>query len=300
MKTKLGHEALLSLNLMTQTMPKKPLDKLMAFKYTRETSEFEWLKKKGNHVLNVIVMEETEEEVVVEVEDAVVDEDEIVVEGEAEDAMATTDVVEIEKGTTVTTEGSHHMVVEIIPVTEDTIAVATVVIEETKVVTAPNLLKTRAMATSKMRAITSTTQVIITPRDSKPNSNTIHSSLIVSSSSKVTNLLKINITPNNSNKVMVKQILLNPQDTVNPQHKHINNPVNNTNPNTQQIFHHKPSSSNTIPPNLINNLKQSQQVGSSHNNHRVHIPQHHSHTEWHLQSHLATTNCVTKCAFESV
>lgn len=258
MKTKLGHEALHSLNSMTQTMPKKPLDKLMAFKYTRETSEFEWLKKKDNHVLNVIVMEETEEEVVVEVEDAVVDEDEIeVVEGEAEEAMATIDVVEIEKGTMVTTEGSHHMVVEIIPVTEDIIAVATVVIEETKVVTAPNLLKTKAMATSKMRAITSTTQVIITPRDSKPNSNTIHSSLMVSSSSsKVTNLLKINITPNNSNKVMVKQIQLNPQDTVNPQHKHINNPVNNTNPNTQQTFHHnKPSSSNTIPPNLINHLK---------------------------------------------
>ena len=123
------------------------------------------------------------------------------------------------------------MVVEIVPVTEDIIAVATVVIEETKVVTAPNLLKTKAMATSKMRAITSTTQVIITPRDSKPNSNTIHSSLMVSSSSKVTNLLKINITPNNSNKVtpslcakvfqtlslicffevMVKQIQLNPQ-----------------------------------------------------------------------------------------
>jgi hypothetical protein len=40
--------------------------------------------KKDNHVLNVIVTEETEKEVVVEIEDAVVDEIEVV-EEEAED-----------------------------------------------------------------------------------------------------------------------------------------------------------------------------------------------------------------------
>jgi len=278
-KIKLGHEALLLLNSITQALPKKLPDKPMASKYTTETSEFEWLKKKVNPVLNAIVMEEIEVEAVVEEEDVVVD----VEEAEGAEDDTTTDEVVIEKETMGTITDSLHMV-EVVVVTADTVVVVMVIVVATKIM----VLRIKAMAI-KVGPIINITQLITTPTASKPNSNTIHNNL-TDSSSKVTNLLKINITPHNSNnKVTVKQIQLSlpQQDTVNPQQaKHINNHPdnnNNINPNIQQIINNP--SSNTIPLNLINNLlhKPQQRAISNNNHHQLHTHQLNLRMGWHHQ-----------------
>jgi len=280
-KIKVVREDLPSLNLITPTRLNKLRQKRMVSKFTKETLEFEWHKKKVNHVPNVTVKTIPE--------DVVVDEDEV--EAEVVDVVEVEDVMMIVEGieneTMVDVEGGVMIEIQVVVMVVVTIIMVEVMVEieaevkedmveieaevkeamvaakgkDNKEVMVAVTIKIKEVATAV--GITNITQMTIIKEAmvANNNSNNTNNSRLNNINNKILmvnqHLLKINITHNN--KVMVKQINNhNSQLMVNPPHI-----KTNTNPNMQDLLDSSPQDNSPLSSSKMRIIRHSP-INSSH------------------------------------